>query len=592
MARPRRTNVRPFSPIWAGIALVLIGTAGTGYAQLRGVKAQVESLLGATGVRAGDEVRAALQVELPGGFHVQSDQPRDPSLIPTLLLIDPPPGVTVNEVVYPSPSDFALVGSPEPLAVFDRVFAIGVRFAVSADLPPGDVVVPGRLRYQACNDTTCFAPVTADVTWTLHVVPSGTAVAPQHADSLDVLAFGQGQRPGRANASVAPPRLAAAQPVRRNDAARLDDFTILGSVGGYIGTDDFLTFIHNAEQGVQAAGLFDGRGPLAILLIVLVGGLALNLTPCVLPMIPINLAIIGAGARAGSRRRGLLLGGVYGLAMALVYGALGLVVILTAGTFGTINASPWFNAGIALLFVVLGLAMFDVFTIDFSRWSSGFRPGADSRGTLLLSFTMGGVAALLAGACVAPVVIQVVLFSSSLYATGTTMALALPFVLGVGMALPWPFAGAGLSALPKPGAWMVRVKQGFGVLILGTAAYYGYLAYGIVSSRWVDPASVAASVEDKLKAGWHANLSEGLAVAQREGKPVLIDMWATWCKNCLTMDATTLAEPSVVSALDGYVKIKFQAEDPGEPATAAVMQRFGAVGLPAYGIIRPANLSK
>jgi len=343
---------------------------------------------------------------------------------------------------------------------------------------------------------------------------------------------------------------------------------------------------------VQAAGLFDGRGPLAILLIVLVGGLALNLTPCVLPMIPINLAIIGAGTRAGSRRRGLLLGGVYGLAMALVYGALGLVVILTAGTFGTINASPWFNAGIALLFVVLALAMFDVFTIDFSRWSSGFRPGADSRGTLLLSFTMGGVAALLAGACVAPVVIQVVLFSSSLYATGTTAALALPFVLGVGMALPWPFAGAGLSALPKPGAWMVRVKQGFGVLILGTAAYYGYLAYGIVSSRWVDPASVAASVEDKLKAGWHANLSEGLAVAQREGKPVLIDMWATWCKNCLTMDATTLAEPSVVSALDGYVKIKFQAEDPGEPATAAVMQRFGAVGLPAYGIIRPASLSK
>ena len=93
-------------------------------------------------------------------------------------------------------------------------------------------------------------------------------------------------------------------------------------------------------------------------------------------------------------------------------------------------------------------------------------------------------------------------------------ALALPFLLGIGMAVPWPLAGAGLTALPKPGAWMVRVKQAFGVLILATAAYYGYLAYGLFADRWVDAKEVAASVEEKLKAGWHASLAEGLAVAQ------------------------------------------------------------------------------
>ena len=139
---------------------------------------------------------------------------------------------------------------------------------------------------------------------------------------------------------------------------------------------------------------------------------------------------------------------------------------------------------------------------------------------------MGAVAALLAGACVAPVVIQVVLFSSNLYATGTTIALALPFCLGIGMAIPWPIAGAGLAALPKPGAWMVRVKQAFGVFILATAIYYGYEAYSIFANRWVDPAAVASSVQDQLKAGWHASLAEGLDLAQREQKPVLIDMWA------------------------------------------------------------------
>jgi thioredoxin:protein disulfide reductase len=367
---------------------------------------------------------------------------------------------------------------------------------------------------------------------------------------------------------------------------RLDKFKVVATTGGYLPSGDFLQFISDAESGVVSKGMFEGRGPLAILLIVLVGGLALNLTPCVLPMIPINLGIIGAGANAGSRRRGFLLGSAYGGAMALVYGVLGLVVVLTAGTFGSLNASPWFNIGIALLFIALALAMFDVFEIDLSRFSSSFQGGGASRGSFALAFMMGGVSALLAGACVAPVVIQVILFASSLYSSGTVVALALPFFLGLGMALPWPFAGAGLATLPKPGLWMVRVKQAFGVMILGVAVYYGYLGYTLLADRWVDPTAVASSVEKKLKDGWYASLEEGLAIAERDGKPVLIDMWATWCKNCLTMDATTFEDPAVVSALSNYVKIKFQAEDPDAPASRELMTRFNAVGLPAYAILQ------
>jgi thiol:disulfide interchange protein len=351
--------------------------------------------------------------------------------------------------------------------------------------------------------------------------------------------------------------------------------------------DAFLAFLRDAEAGVTRQGWFEGRGPLAILAIVFIGGLALNLTPCVLPMIPINLAIIGAGTRSGRRGRGLLLGATYGGAMAIAYGVLGLVVILTAGTFGTINASPWFNAGIAALFVVLGLAMFDVVTIDFSRWSSRFQVDEASRGTFLLAFTMGAVAALLAGACVAPVVIQVVLFASDLYANGTAIALALPFLLGVGMAIPWPIAGAGLAALPKPGAWMVKVNYAFGIFILATAAYYGYVAYGLFANRWVDPASVAAGVDAKLKEGWHKSLTEGLRVAEQQQTPVLLDLWATWCKNCLVMDRTTLADPAVVSALLGYTKIKFQAEDLEASPAKETMQHVGAIGLPLYVELYP-----
>jgi thiol:disulfide interchange protein DsbD len=230
--------------------------------------------------------------------------------------------------------------------------------------------------------------------------------------------------------------------------------------------------------------------------------------------------------------------------------------------------------------------MFDVFIIDFSRFSANLNPAA-GKGTLLLAFSMGAVAALLAGACVAPVVIQVVVFSGNLYAAGTSIALGLPFVLGLGMAVPWPIAGAGIASLPRPGAWMARVKQAFGVLILITAAYYGYEAYSLFANRWVDPSAVRSSVEQQVKAGWHGSLAEGLAVAQREQKPVLIDLWATWCKNCLTMDQTTLADPDVTTALEGYVKVKVQAEDPDAEPARSVMARFKAVGLPTYVILQP-----
>jgi thioredoxin:protein disulfide reductase len=565
-------------------ALVSLLTTGIGHAQLDRPKADVTPLVERDGIRAGTAARIALQVVLPEGFHVQSNKPRDPSLIPTELSVESLSGITVDEIVYPSSTDLEQVGQDQPLAVFEREFAIGVSLTVARTAPVGELVVPVRLRYQACDATLCYPPATAEAQWILRVIGSKVPVAPaRHPEVFSRIEFGSGEAPAAAIVRPVQPKPSEGA---ATGLAQLDGFTVLASEGGYLGSQKFLRFIHNAEAGIKERGLFEGRGPLAILLIVLAGGLALNLTPCVLPMIPINLAIIGAGKAARSRRRGFLLGSAYGAAMAFVYGVLGLIVILTASTFGTINSSPWFNLAIALLFVVLGLAMFDVIEIDFSRFGSGFRADEDQRGTLWLAFGMGAVAALLAGACVAPVVIQVVLFSSTLYATGTTVALALPFFLGLGMAIPWPIAGAGLAAI-KPGAWMVRVKQALGVVILGTAVYYGYLGYELLSNRWVDAGAVTSSVDEKVKAGWHASLSEGLAVAAREGKPVLIDMWATWCKNCLTMDKTTLKDEAVLAALSGYVKIKVQAEEPDRPPVKDVMRRFGAVGLPAYVILRP-----
>jgi thiol:disulfide interchange protein len=304
--------------------------------------------------------------------------------------------------------------------------------------------------------------------------------------------------------------------------------------------------------------------------------LLLNLTPCVLPMIPVNLAIIGAGAQAGSPRRGFLLGSSYGLGMALAYGALGLLVVLTGAKFGALNASPWFNAVIAVVFAVLALAMFDIVQVDFSRFQGNLGvPAPQRRGSLGLAFTMGIVAALLAGACVAPVVLTALLLAGKLYSQGQPLGLLLPFLLGVGMALPWPLAGAGLAFLPKPGGWMTKVKYAFGVLILVLAGYYGFEAY-----RLFRPATGGGNTSAQ-------EFARQLAAARAAGQPVFLDFWATWCKNCHAMEATTFQDPAVQKRLAGFAVIKYQADQPHDQPAKAILDHYGAVGLPTYVILRP-----
>lgn len=568
-------------PAWlAVIALVVLSTV---IAAQGALDVQVTPVLERSAAHAGTTIRAALRVSLPDGLHIQSNAPRNPSLIPTTLSFAPPPGVTVTEVVYPRTIEFDIAGSKEP--VFDQGLIIGLQIAIAPEVPAGSLTIPATFRYQGCDDRQCFRPLTLDTRWTIDVVSSTTALpARQEASTFSGVRFGTGSPAPLITTPAAAPEVKVI--ANTGDLLALfDQFEVRGT-GAYMTRAEFLEFVANAEAGIKPKGLLEGQGPLAILALVFVGGLALNLTPCVLPMIPINLAIIGAGAQGGRRGRGFVLGSAYGAAMALVYGVLGVIVILTAGTFGSLNASPWFNIGIAGLFVVLALAMFDIVNIDFSRFSSRVQFKQESRGTVMLAFGMGAIAALLAGACVAPVVIQVVVFASERYAAGVPLALALPFVLGLGMALPWPLAGAGIAALPRPGAWMVRVKQVMGAFILVMAAYYGVLAYQGFANRWVDPSSVAASVDAQLKSGWHASLADGLNEAKRDGKPVLVDFWATWCKNCLVMDETTLVDPDVVSALAGYVKIKHQTEDPDGSPNRELMRRIGAVGLPAYVILR------
>lgn len=535
-------------------------------------------------VAPGGTAKAVFTFNLGETWHVNAHKPLDEFLIPTELVLTDANGISMTQAVYPEHVIFDLAG--DKLAVYEHTFYLGAVLQIAADATPGEHKITGELKYQACNNEMCFPPAKLPLELTVTVGESGAPVNPELFAKLTWPEGGAASPPPApevpAPVETAPaPAPEAAPVVLTGDWKSLaEEFTVVGKAG-YESTDGFLKFLDASltGEGVSDTGAFAGKSWGLIILLIVGGGLALNLTPCVLPLIPINVAIIGAGAKAGSRGRGFALGSAYGAGMSLVYGLLGLAVMLSfASAFGTINATPWFNGLIAALFIVLGLAMFDIIQIDFTKFQTKLGIRKNEKGSFAIAFAMGSISALLAGACVAPVVISTILFAQDRYSQGNTFALALPFLLGIGMALPWPFVGAGLSVMPKPGMWMVRVKQAFGVFIIAFAIYYGYQAYTLIR--------LDSTASQGMKEGWYTNLEEGLLEAKTTGKPVIIDFWATWCKNCLRMDADTLHDPAVLEKLEGFVKIKYQAERPSESPTLEIMEYYGVIGMPAYRVLK------
>lgn len=324
---------------------------------------------------------------------------------------------------------------------------------------------------------------------------------------------------------------------------------------GYMPAEEFVAFL-----GGQPADSLAGYGFWMALPLAFFGGLAMNLTPCVLPMMPINLMVIGRSARRGA---------AYGLGIALAYGLLGVGAAFGGLAFGAIQGNSWFNAAVAVVFAGLALALFDVWFMDLSKFR---RPGI-GRGDfgVMFAFGMGALSAVLAGACVAPVLVSVLLLTADLVAKGNWLAVSLPFVMGVGMALPWPFAAAGLRVLPKPGAWMKWVNRVFGIIVFGFAAYYGQLAV----RGWVGTDAAHGKTVGEIQA------RELKALIPTLKRPALIDCWATWCKNCTAMEAV-LKEEKVKRALESFEVIRVQAEDIDE---LREIEGLGTIkGLPAFVI--------
>lgn len=349
-------------------------------------------------------------------------------------------------------------------------------------------------------------------------------------------------------------------------------------------------------------------------------GLALSLTPCVFPMIPIlSGIIIGAGGSV-TPRRGLLLSGAYVLAMALTYAVFGIVAGSFQFNLQAASQAPWVVTLFSAVFIVLALSMFGLFELQLPAAlrahlvALGDRQG---RGTLRAAASLGALSALIVGPCVAPPLAAALLYIAR---TGdAVLGGAVLFAMGLGFGIPLLIIGVSAGGLlPKAGPWMQKVRSVFGVVMLGVAVWFlerilpgpitltlwallfitsavymgaldssadgpagrvwrgaglamllygallivGALSGGDDALRPLEPLTRAVDPGQRRQSlpfrtvASLGELNAELLRASREGRPVMLDFYADWCVTCKEMERHTFPDGRVRELLSHAVLLQ------------------------------------
>lgn len=567
-------------------------------------------------VRPGGRVQAVLHLEIDAGWHVNAHRPLEDFLIPTeVALIETSPAALIA-TAYPEPLEVKLSFSEEPLAVYEGAVRIGLELRVPPEWKAAVISVPGILTVQACNDAMCLPP--ADMPFELSFPVRGDGVALASAAGAAGLAWsgtgkGPGEPPSGAGETAVPSEKAAPSAVAPSPGPPA---TV---AAGEARTSPDTQFKPGGAAGPKED--FDSsRGLLLTFLLVFAGGLALNLTPCVYPMIPITISIFGG--QGGGPRESLRLAIFYVLGMALTYSLLGTAAALTGSLLGSALQNPIVLAFIALVMVAMALSMFGLYDLtlpqSFNRFAGGNRQGA--LGAVLMGATVG----IIAAPCIGPFVLGLLTYVGS---TGNpALGFSLFFVLALGLGLPFlvlATASGSLSALPRSGSWMVWVKKVFGFVLLGMAVYFLTRSDALVSERLFLPllavlsfvaALVLAVLDHTRSTGafrvvkrvvggvcvllgigfliaprfithatgivWAEYDEDLLTMAAGTGSPVIIDFSATWCIPCKELDHWTFAAPPVVERARSFVTLKADLTDSRSPAVRALKDRYRVLGVP------------
>lgn len=368
--------------------------------------------------------------------------------------------------------------------------------------------------------------------------------------------------------------------------------------------------------------------------LVFFAGILTSFTPCIFPMLPITISILGYHANKGNRLHNIFRAVSYVLGIAVTYSLLGVIAALTGQLFGSALTNKYLLGGLCGLFVLMALGMWDVFEVQVPAFIRNRFATSKSHG-LGGAFVMGLVAGIVASPCVGPVLVSILSFVSTTRNVVLGFSLLFTFALGLGMIfiVIGAFSHA-LRLLPKSGAWMNLIKFFLGAGMWVAALYY---AQFLVSHRWwialvaasfvalsiwkgafafkkknhlqqsfllalfvfassvlvlsffkpeyLTPAFSPISQGQKNSAiEWTMYSEQALKDAVAEGKPVLLDFYADWCGACHELEEKTYTHSDFIEISKQFKLIKFDAtNDTAE--NKAVLQKYGVQGLPTVMFI-------
>jgi thiol:disulfide interchange protein DsbD len=533
-------------------------------------------------IPAGGRAVVRVRLEVIPGWHVNANPPTLDYNIPTEVSLAGAHGLTPGAARYPRGKQQKFSFEDTPLLVYDGTAEVTVPLTAGANATSGTLA--GTVRFQGCNDQLCLQP--ASVPFEVQVTVTAAAAAPAltAADSV-VLAQPEPAATARDSGTftTAPP--AAGDPTGQR--ARLESALAGGGVGWFL-------------------ALF-------------LGGLLLNLTPCVFPMVGVTVSIFGARRRE-ALPKAMTSAVLYVLGICLTYTVLGVIAALTGGLFGAALQNVWVMVALGGAMILLSLGMFGVYEMQPPLWVMN-RLGGASATNFAGAFLSGLGVGIIAAPCVGPFVVAVLALIAQRGDVG--FGLGTMFTLSLGLGFPYLFLATFsnlLTALPKSGDWMVWVKHVFGAIMIAFGLYFISLGVAPALTPWVLPVALvaggillgfvdpSAGPRGRVRAfaqslgllALVAGIVPATMMVQAQmrtltfqpydpaavqaslaaGRPVMMDFSADWCIPCHEMEVTTLSDPRVVAAARRFDRYKVDLTKYDSPEAEASRRRYAITGVP------------
>lgn len=566
------------------LVLTLI-TGLVGLASAQDTPPDLKVALKATVAAPGETVEGLATVTFSPDLHAYQNPQSDSTIIPIVLAGD---GFVLSKVDYPKGTEESVGGLPDKYFVHSGTIQIPFSFTAPVKAPKDGLKF--IFSYQQCNAKNCFPPGQVEQTLQIKIegAPKAPAVTASTTQNTTPQATGLGK------------------------------------------------FLQDS---------FESKNWGLLILALLAIGLAINLTPCVYPLIPVTISFFAGQAKdnAGGRK---MLAFNYMLGIAFSYGIVGGIAAISGGVFGQLFQNPWFNAGLGVFMIVLALSMFDLYQIGIPAGVSKHLKG---RSGPVGSFIMGTLVGVGAAPCAGPII---VLLLTELAKINNPSLSILSFVLvGFGMGIPYFILGLlsnAKSALPKAGGWMKTLKamMGLAVIYFGIGYFiqalpqlgdpkvepFVYIAFFLASALVLflfDKASADARTWRVKSVGLlglgilagitYANYQgylkieatrgeykkllqtsagkvsefakftdESWAEAKASGKPIFVDVGANWCVKCKEIEHNVFDDPTFIGATQDFVLLKIDHSTGVDPAyIESTTKLFGIRGLPHMVIVKP-----